>query len=222
MNAERLAEDGWFRAEAIASEVDLEGLRGTFERCFPAGAGRRGRENVTELDATGIAREPALALLHEQVGALMGRLSADLEFGKLWLVASDADTTASDQAPFAPHFDRRRYVKAMVYLDDVGADDGPLTLARQAPDAMEPRRRKLGPNWQVREENRVHENLEFEAATGDAGSLFVFDTNCPHFAGRVVPGARRRVLRFDYAHSDWNDDSLGGRFRRAFERRLGR
>jgi hypothetical protein len=215
-----VAQRGWTRSH-LPEAIGIDDLRSAFEDAYAGEVGSIGHENVAQLDDARIAASPVLSALRVHVDGLMAAEAGDLAFGKLWLVESSAASTAHDTVPYLPHIDRDRYLKAMVYLDDVGAADGPLTMAELAPERMEAMRRALPDDYKAKGGNVVHDDLGYAPLTGVAGDLILFDTNCPHHAGRVEAGGRRRVLRFDYSRPGWNrEPGPLARLRAALRRRL--
>jgi len=99
----------------------------------------------------------------------------------------------------------------MIYLHDVGLEDGPIHFAKVEDDVdIDERRRKLPSNYKELGLNAVRKEdleLDFEPLTGQGGDLILFDTNTPHHAGIVADGMRRKVLRFDFEHYSFNPKS---------------
>ena len=68
----------------------------------------------------------------------------NLNFEKLWLVSSSSNDTKKTTLPYIPHIDKRRYLKAMVYLHDVNLEHGPIHLGRvKSKTDIEQKRKKL-------------------------------------------------------------------------------
>lgn len=215
-----VAERGWIRSH-LPKAIGIDDLRAAFEAAYAGEVGGIGHENVAQLDDAVVGASPVLSALRVHVDGLMAAEAPDLAFAKLWLVESSEQSTAHDTVPYLPHIDRDRYVKAMVYLDDVGEGDGPLTMAELAPERMEAMRRALPDDYKAKGGNVVRDDLAYAPLTGVAGDLILFDTNCPHHAGRVEAGGRRRVLRFDYSRPGWNTSpGVLARLRAAVSRRL--
>lgn len=63
------------------------------------------------------------------------------------MVKSKPKDTDSTKLPYIPHFDKQRYLKAMIYLHDVDINHGPIHFGNlQLPAEIEIRRRKLPAN----------------------------------------------------------------------------
>ena len=54
----------------------------------------------------------------------------DLNFEKLWLVNSSSNDKSKVGLPYIPHIDKRRYLKAMIYLHDVSLEHGPIHFGK--------------------------------------------------------------------------------------------
>jgi len=102
------------------------------------------------------------------------------------------------------HFDRSRCLKVMVYLEEVTARSGPLTVA--------PGSHRIGRYLRVRENqktnyadklNRIdidYPGILYEEwpILGPAGTTILFDTDIFHKGGNVVEGETRTVIRSHY------------------------
>ena len=65
----------------------------------------------------------------------------NIKFKKLWLVTTTSQHTEQSKLPYIPHFDKLRYLKAMVYLHDVTESHGPIHLGYTSnPQSIEERR----------------------------------------------------------------------------------
>ena len=52
-----------------------------------------------------------------------------------------------------------------------------------------------------------HEN-EAIPLCAPSGTLIIFDTNTPHFAGFIEEDKSRRVARFDFEQAGWNKKTI--------------
>ena len=125
-----------------------------------------------------------------------------LKLEKLWLVSSTSENVRTDELPYIPHFDKRRYMKAMVYIHSVTKDHGPIHIGKAKDKTdIEMRRIKLPGDYKMLGLNLI-ENTEMigamEPMIGNSGDVIFFDTNSPHKAGAISKGYERRVLRFDF------------------------
>ena len=121
---------------------------------------------------------------------------------KVWFVKSQSKDTDPNKLPYLPHFDKHRYLKAMIYLHDVVEDHGPIHFGRLlSPAEIDTRRRRLPANYKDLGLNtiKVSEMISgMEPVLGKAGDVIFFDTNAAHRAGIVSEGFERNVIRFDF------------------------
>ena len=132
----------------------------------------------------------------------------DLSFEKLWLVSSLSDDTGKITLPYIPHIDKRRYLKAMVYLHDVNLEHGPIHLGRvKSTTDIEQKRKKLPSDYKEKGLNTISDkdlDGSLTPMTGKAGDVIFFDTNTPHKAGVIKDNYYRKVLRFDFERPRFN------------------
>jgi len=142
---------------------------------------------------TRVFRSPLIRLVHEI--AREARYQP-LTLKQIRLQISTSETSQTE-LPFLPHIDRDRYLKALVYLDDVELMHGPIHIASAPASNLEPRRIQF-----TKDSKRLGENVIDNVAThpilGPPGTVILFDTNTPHRAGPIDPGHTRRILRFDF------------------------
>lgn len=138
-----------------------------------------------------------------------------LKLEKIWYVHSQFKKTNAGKLPYIPHFDKRRYLKIMVYLEDVGLKDGAFTTASVDAQLNEEKRKKINKVDENQFANLIDEPLKFKKIIASAGDAIIFDTNCPHFATPVEKGGDRKVLRLDFCDPDWNKH-LDSKKRRLF------
>ena len=220
---EALARNGWAMRSPGFIAFEQSAAAREFEHLYADKAMESGYENVAQLHAADIARSPTVSAIMAQVERHMRVISRSLRFGQLWLVKSRPENIHADAVPFVPHFDRQRFLKAMIYLDDVTSRDGPFTVASQPPSRTDALRRSLPDDYKERGLNVIRDlqAAGFTACTGMAGSVIFFDTNSPHYAGHVQGSGQRRVFRFDFADPAWNRQPFLTRLGRAARRRLG-
>src|SRR5210317_2178649 len=53
-----------------------------------------------------------------------------LKFSKLWIVHSEYKDIDNSKLPYIAHFDKERYFKAMIYLNNVSLNHGPIYFAK--------------------------------------------------------------------------------------------
>lgn len=137
-------------------------------------------------------------------------LGADTVLQKIWFQKTNGVTPSgfsSDRTPFRPHIDTHRMRKAMIYVHGVEEQDGPLYSSHLDPNAFESgrvsasRRIESGASTPRKEWDELLANVSpesFRPVVGDAGSVHIFDTNTPHFAGTPVGERERSVIRLDF------------------------
>jgi len=132
----------------------------------------------------------------------------DLSFEKLWLVNSLPNDSSKVNLPYVPHIDKRRYLKALIYLHDVSLKHGPIHLGKvKSTIDIEQKRKKLPKDYKEKKLNTIDvEHLEknLTPILGNAMDVVFFDTNVPHKAGIIEDGYCRKVLRFDFERPFFN------------------
>jgi hypothetical protein len=170
--------------------------------------------NVTQFSPQEIQNVSGLQIIYD---AIQSKLNLDVNgynFSKLWLVETNNENVDVSQLPYVPHIDYFRFLKVMVYVDDVTEIDGPFTARPTKSAYFESLRMSLSKNHKKKKENMIDQfnSDEFIMYKAPAGSVLVFDTNCPHMAGKVEVGGHRRVFRFDFEKIEWQRDrGLGTR-----------
>lgn len=162
-------------------------------------------DNVTEFSPVDIYKRPPLSEILRQVEQTFLLTETGFQLAKLWLVESLEEDVDSDELPFIPHIDYRRFLKVIIYVDDVSEANGPFSALSINPDDYEQFRLSLKPDYKLDKKNQIAQFIlsDYKSFTGPKGAMILFDTNCPHFAGAVSPGSRRRVFRFDYELPEW-------------------
>ena len=125
----------------------------------------------------------------------------NLVFDDIWFVKSIEEIYEPKKLPYVPHIDKVRKLKVMVYLNDVSINDGPLFISKINPNNYEKFRKNLKPNYKIRQENEI-KDLKIEnylPLKGNFGTTIVFDTNAPHFAGKIQnKNSLRKIIRFNF------------------------
>lgn len=163
-------------------------------------------KNVIEFRGADLADNKLLSDLSAMFGEGL-EFQSNLEnitLQKVWLVHSNSEITDAKKLPYLPHFDKRRFLKAMVYLEPVNAKNGAIKLGEAKDEnAIEKRRRMLPLDYKEKGLNTIsHDELreELVSVQGNAGDVIFFDTNVPHAAGIVDVGLDRKIARFDFTH----------------------
>jgi len=168
------------------------------------------RGYIYELVINDILKEPLFLSLLNQLKKKFELITGfnDLSFEKLWLMSSKSSDPNTADLPYIPHIDKRRYLKAMVYLHDVSVEHGPTHLGRvKSTIDIEQKRKEIPENYKEKGSNTIDdESLEenLTPMTGKAGDVVFFDTNTPHKAGIINEGYYRKVLRFDFERPFFN------------------
>ena len=161
-------------------------------------------KNVCEINARLISKEPIFEKIMKDICRDFKKIInfSDLKFKKLWLVDSASSETKKNVLPYLTHFDKSRYLKAMVYLHDINYENGPIHLGKTKKNVDVERMRKNLPEdykkkgLNILNKNQIEGNLT--PMLGEAGDVIFFDTNTPHRAGEIKEGYSRKVLRFDF------------------------
>ena len=170
--------------------------------------------HIREIRSNAISKEPMLEEIMKKIYKKFIFLTniSDLKFNKLWLVHSVANNVDKTKLPYVPHIDKTRYLKGMIYLHDVKLENGPIHLGKvKNTISIEQIRKKLPKNYKKMGLNKVYENQIdgiLKPMIGKKGDLILFDTNTPHKAGLIKDGESRKILRFDFEISAYNETNL--------------
>ena len=131
--------------------------------------------------------------------------SKKLIFDDIWIEESTSSSSNKNSVPYIPHIDKIRKYKIMIYLSDVKNDTGPLHLINIDPNILDDKRKKFSKNYKEKGENIIsdYEIAEYKPCLGNFGTTIFFDTNTPHFAGKVYNNEKKRkILRFNFRYVD--------------------
>ena len=160
--------------------------------------------NIRELNSESISEEQLFKSVMNKIHKKFEIITnmTDLKFKKLWLVYSKSNSIDKSKVPYVPHIDKNRYLKAMIYLNDVSISNGPIHLGKAKDNIdIENIRINLPHDYKVKKLNVINDkDLEKNLIpmTGKAGDVIFFDTNTPHKAGNISEGHYRKILRFDF------------------------
>lgn len=166
--------------------------------------------NVIQFDRNAVVNSKVLGSIEKRIKAFFSdNLGVTgINLAKCWLVKSLPKDTDPTKLPYLPHFDKHRYLKAMIYLHDVVEDHGPIHFGKlHAPYKIDERRRGLPANYKELGLNTIKISelrTGMQPILGKKGDVIFFDTNAAHCAGIVSKGFERRVIRFDFDVSDFN------------------
>jgi len=210
MRIERQITFDYSIARSFLDDASLSSLTSEIARAVDDVRAKKIGSNIVQLNSYQIEES-------EIFGRVLGKIVlyfsenlgvSGFSLAKVWLVETQPTDIDPTKLPYFPHFDRHRYLKAMVYLHDVDEDHGPIHFGNSSnPSAIEYRRRRLPTNYKEFGLNGVKSSeMEsfFEPVLGKAGDAIFFDTNTPHSAGIVRDGFERRVIRFDFDVPGWN------------------
>ena len=181
-----------------------------FNKIFSGEKFKLSLSNVCELKSNSISKnvllKSTLNKVYEKFKLITGE--KDLVFNKLWMVSSKSENTNKTILPYIPHFDKSRYLKAMVYIHDVTIEHGPIYLGKVNKNInIEERRIKLPSDYADKSLNCI-QNQEIDGTLipmlGNAGDIIFFDTNTPHKGGIIKNEYFRKVLRFDFERPSFN------------------
>ena len=208
-----LEEKGFFVKENFLSDQELKDLNTFFENEFKSNKHRNEKtnQNACKFDNEELFKFDCLNKLTNKMNKFISKeLSISVLLRNIRMIESKEHIDKS-RAPYACHIDKKRYLKMFIYLNNVTLNDGPFTVAvNSSPKKHEEIRLNW---WEENEDDLVggshglkinDDDLQYEAMTLKQGTLICFDTNTPHYAGTVLKGGCRKVLRFNY-FSTFND-----------------
>ena len=194
----------------LLDAVLAEKLHEEFDRIYQENINKNTHANFLDLRKDAIIKVPLFYSLLDRIQKKFELITGynDLNFEKLWLVSSSSNDTNKTTLPYIPHIDKRRYLKAMVYLHDVNLEHGPIHLGRvKSTTDIEQKRKKLPPDYKEKGLNTIADKDIDGGLTpiiGKAGDVIFFDTNTPHKAGVIKDNYYRKVLRFDFERPYFN------------------
>lgn len=198
------------KENALFSKEFTNTLLDKFNLIFKEKVYQNNNLNIREFNKDTISKEPLFELAISKINDKFQMLinATDLKFNKLWLVNSISDDTKKNILPYVPHIDKKRFLKAMVYLHDISLEHGPIHLGKVKNNIdIEKIRKELPKDYKIKGLNIVNKNQIQEILTpmlGKAGDVIFFDTNVPHKAGVIKEGFNRKVLRFDFERPSYN------------------
>jgi len=201
----------YFSKERFFSNKEIISLlNNRFEEIYKNNIYKSNHSHIREITAKSISKEPLFEEIMKKIHKKFEKITdfLDLKFDKLWLVRSRPNNANNTTLPYIPHIDKRRYLKAMVYLHDVHLEHGPIHLGKLKNDInIEQKRKELPLDYKEKGLNSI-KNDEIDGKlnpiTGKAGDVIFFDTNTPHKAGIIDKGYSREVLRFDFERTLFN------------------
>jgi hypothetical protein len=199
----------FYHQNSFLNKKLIKSLDKVFKRIFESDTGRINHNNVREFTNNMISEEiilnEILKKIHKKFQILTNK--SDLKFDKLWLIRTLPEDVDFLRLPYIPHFDKKRYLKAMIYLHDVNLEHGPIHIGKlKNKKDIEKKRKKLPADYKLKGLNtfKMDQIIELKPIIGKAGDVIFFDTNNPHKAGIVKKRYYREVLRFDFERPNFN------------------
>jgi len=138
---------------------------------------------------------------------------------KIFLVKSfgknEKDYLKDKKLAYVPHTDEVQYLKFFIYLTDVDNEHGPLTVAPSTHSKFKKIRHEwIKKNFDPLRRDKINYDHEHEMITlpGKRGTLIIFDTDCLHKAGSIMPGYQRKIIRLDVYSGKENFTTFNSRF----------
>ena len=101
---------------------------------------------------------------------------SNIELDDIYFAKSVKSIYEPKKLPYVPHIDKVRKFKAMIYLNNVTLDDGPLYMTKINPNLYEDFRKNLKPDYKIKQENVVKNiNLSsYKPLIGELGTTIFF------------------------------------------------
>lgn len=200
----------FIKKDSIFDKELISSLNARFDEIFNNNEYQTNINNVREINKNQIFNESNFDLILKIIQSKFEEIIdvRDLSFSKLWLVSSKSNDIDKTRLPYIPHIDYTRYLKAMVYLNDVNLQNGPIHLGKIKDSIdIEKKRKRLPSDYMIKNLNIIpeeHIKGKLIPMLGKAGDVIFFDTNTPHKAGIVKNEHFRKVLRFDFERPFFN------------------
>ena len=191
-------------------EVTL--LASEFEEAFNNPHSHKLSENIIQLNTDEIENSAILSSVCMRVEAHLVNVFnvSGICFAKAWFVKSQSKISDPTELPYLPHFDKHRFLKAMIYIHEVKNEHGPIHFGKLiTPSQIDVRRKNLPANYKKLGLNTI-KSCELKSGMmpilGSKGDVIFFDTNTAHCAGIVSKGFERHVIRFDFDVQGFNSE----------------
>jgi hypothetical protein len=204
-------ENGYFIQNSFINNLELELLNIIFEdRLIKEPL----NENTAKLNYNEIYKYKPINLFFKKLKKFLKiNIKYDFYLRNIWFIKTISENFRND-LPYLPHIDKKRYFKVFLYLNDISESDGAFTIAC---NSSVKENEKLRLNWWNNNLDNLkgdkhgllmqNDKLSFIPIEMKSGSIVGFDTNVPHYAGKVKEGRVRKVLRFNF-HIDYNTSKL--------------
>ena len=187
-------------------QLDKKKIHSSFDKYYKNHHFRKNNyENIAIIDYSEISKTPFNKVL-KKINQIFIENNLSCNFKSLWLQKSNKKFTNTNinDLPFIPHIDKKRYLKVMIYLDDVDINSGPINIACEQPSKFESLRKSLPIDYKEKKKNVIKTVplKNFVSCSGKFGTTIFFDTNTPHFAGQVKKNfLSRKILRFNFVEN---------------------
>lgn len=205
--------------EGFLSDEDVSLLNTKFRMVFNDDDAHNIGSSIAQLSSKQVESDDVLSRVLEKIASHFTDAInvSGIALDKVWFVKSQSKDADPKKLPYLPHFDKHRYLKAMVYLHDVVEDHGPIHFGRlKNPSDIDVRRKGLPTNYKELGLNTISARelkSNMVPILGNKGDVIFFDTNTAHCAGIVRKGFERHVIRFDF-------DVQGFNLEKSFVKRL--
>ena len=210
--SKRIHDNGHFIINNYITEDSLQQFKNFFYQEFNSSSGNlKINENVYQLNKNKIKKNIFLKSFCVNIKNFYSfHLSTNVYLNKVWIQNTQFSKTDTTVLPYIPHIDSLRFVKAMLYIENVEENNGPIELANASPDSYEELRNKIKKG---KASNIINEKLCIQKMIAKAGNIVLFDTNCPHKAGIGGETKTRKIIRFDFEPITWNTKNLFDKFK---------
>jgi hypothetical protein len=196
---ESLKADGYWVAPVRVSDAILANIMPTFEQAAHRASGREMVDEALLMQNRQIMDlwiDPFFLKIAERL--LESAPILDFVVG---MITNAGETNEIKMSQDAMYYhsdkDRVRWLKAFIYLDDVGPDNGPHTYIA---GSQHQRLITRDGRYSDAEVLSVSPPGSEKVITGPRGTFFLADTSCLH-KGSIVRSGLRRLLQFEWANS---------------------
>ena len=196
---EKLKKDGNFFIENFLNENEKKDLKLFFNEKFN---NKNLASNTIKFNFQELNNFSILDRIEKKISNFL-KYETDYKFylRNIWMIKTRNEDFKETELPFIPHIDKKRYLKVFLYVDDVEEKDGPFSVCLGVSPSENEKKRLLWTNNDNKNEHGLlyHNDItHIKKMIFKAGTIICFDTNVPHFAGKVEKNGCRKVLRFNY------------------------
>jgi len=110
---------------------------------------------VADYSMENVSADPFLNWTLNHINKTFGLPEEGYNLDKLWLVETRHSNVDMNELPYIPHIDYKRYLKVMIYVDDVTENNGPFSAISTNPKRFEKNRLSLKSDYKKDKRNRV-------------------------------------------------------------------